>query len=175
MSTLQEYLVEKRAKVRANRTPAALAAATAGVQKAVVTVEGRSGVRRIRIRDFQVILDSGPNLAGYDLGPSSQELFLGTVASCVTHTFLIHAADLEIPLDAVRVEITAVQDPRAGTPGFEDVPIYPHDISYTAHITSSAPTEDIQRLHAVVQARCPLFNLVQTGQKIEAHLELTRA
>ncbi len=175
MSTLQEYLVEKRAKVRANRAPAALAAAGAIAQKAVVKVEGRSGVRRIRIRDFQVILDSGPSLAGYDLGPSSQELFLGTVASCVTHTFLIHAADLEIPLDAVEVEISATQDPRAGTPGFEQVPIYPHDISYTAHITSAAPAQDIERLHAVVQAQCPLFNLVQAGQKIQGRVDLARA
>ena len=39
------------------------------VLSASVKAEGRSGVRRIRIRDFQIISDSGPDFAGYNSGP----------------------------------------------------------------------------------------------------------
>ena len=35
---------------------------------------GRSGIREIRIRDFQIISDSKPDLAGYDLGPGADDL-----------------------------------------------------------------------------------------------------
>jgi uncharacterized OsmC-like protein len=170
MSSLREYLIQKRAAVRAKKSAVSDGTATVHHQRAEVTVEGRSGVRRIRIRDFQVVLDSGPDFAGYHLGPSSQELFLGTVGSCLAHTFLIHAADLEIPLDGVRVEVTAVQDPRAGSPGFEQVPFYPHDIAYVAHISSPAPLADVERLRAVVEAACPIFNLVQDPQRVSGRL-----
>ncbi|MEU9308373.1 hypothetical protein [Streptomyces sp. NPDC048256] len=71
-------------------------------------------------------------------------------SSCLTHIFLIQAADLRIPLDAVEVEVQADQDPRAGQPGFEHVPIYPHHICCTVHITSPADKERIRELHETV-------------------------
>ncbi len=55
MTTLRAFLVHKREQLRAHqarqaRHPDAAAKALA----ATVTAEGRNGVRRIRIRDFQV-------------------------------------------------------------------------------------------------------------------------
>jgi hypothetical protein len=38
------------------------------------SVKSRSGVREIRIRDHQIIADSGPGMAGYDLGASAQSV-----------------------------------------------------------------------------------------------------
>jgi hypothetical protein len=77
LSTLVEYfdrkrraLVERRARIADGRLgPVSL--------RASATAEGRSGARRIRVRDFQVLTDSPPDFAGYDLGPSSPELQLG--------------------------------------------------------------------------------------------------
>lgn len=70
MAGLNEYLVQKR-QALADRT-ARFEAGGLGVThlSAVVAAEGRSGIRRIRIRDFQVITDSPPDFAGYDLGRS---------------------------------------------------------------------------------------------------------
>jgi uncharacterized OsmC-like protein len=176
MGTLNEYLAEKRQKLRQRR--AELAKRT-DVQPhalhAETTAEGRSGIRRIRIRDFQVILDSGPELAGYNLGPSSPELQLGVLSSCLTHIFLIQAADLEVPLDSLRVEVNAVSDPRARRPEFPefaDVPIYPHDITYTVHIQSPAPAEQIKELHEAVERTCPIFNLLRDPQEITGRVVL---
>jgi hypothetical protein len=77
MSHLNEYpvqrhaaLFERKGRIEAGKLgPSPLAAS--------VSAEGRSGVRRIRIRDFQVISDSPPDFAGYNLGASSPELQLG--------------------------------------------------------------------------------------------------
>jgi hypothetical protein len=89
MSTLREYLAQKREAYQTLKAKAAAPDAGPRTIAATARVEGRSGVRRIRIRDFQIISDSGPELAGYDLGPSSPELQLGVLGSCVTHVMWI--------------------------------------------------------------------------------------
>ena len=76
-------------------------------------------MRRIRIRDHQVVSDSPADFAGYDLGPSSPELLLGSLGSCLTHIFLIKAAELQLPLESLQVEIEGDLDPRGGKPGYE--------------------------------------------------------
>ena len=135
MTTLNEYLGDKRQAIAARKARIAAGEGVPMTLKARVRAEGHSGIRRIRIRDFQVISDSEADFAGYDLGPSSPELQLGVLGSCLTHTFLIQAAALGVPLDSLELEVTGTIDPRAGSPGFEAVPIYPHDIRYAVSIT----------------------------------------
>jgi uncharacterized OsmC-like protein len=173
MSTLREYLGQKRAALLARREAAKANGAGPHTLHAKVAAEGRSGVRRIRIRDFQIISDSPPDFAGYNLGPSSPELQLGVLGSCLTHIFLIQAADRQVPLDSLEVEISAQQDPRAGQPGYEQIPIYPHNISYTVHITSPATDEEIAALHEAVERACPILNLLANPQQISGRIELT--
>ena len=146
MSTLNEYLGEKRQAIAARRSCIAAGEGVPMTLTARVRAEGRSGIRRIRIRDFQVISDSEADFAGYDLGPSSPELQLGVLGSCLTRTFLIQAATLGVPLDSLELEITGIIDPRAGSPGFEDVPIHPHEIRYAVFIASSAALAEIRVL-----------------------------
>nr|WP_277349662.1 OsmC family protein [Planosporangium thailandense] len=138
-----------------------------------VTAEGRSGIRRIRIRDFQIISDSGPNFAGYDLGPGSPELQAGVLGSCVTHIFLIKAAELEIPLDSLAVDVQAEYDPRAQEPGNTEVPVYPQNFRYQVEVSSPASDEDLARLHAEVQRVCPILNLLRNPQEINGSVVRT--
>jgi uncharacterized OsmC-like protein len=166
MSTLRDYLVQKRAALLDRRAAAAAKPLEPHVLAAKVTAEGRSGIRRIRIRDFQIISDSAPDFAGYNLGPSSPELQLGVLGSCLTHVFLIQAADREVPLDSLEVEVTGQIDPRAGRPGFEQIPVYPHNLSYTVHLESPASDEEIAGLHEAVERACPILNLLLNPQTI---------
>ena len=166
MSNLNEYLEEKRHALRELYTQLEATGAGPHTLKAAVRAEGRSGVRRIRIRDFQIISDSGPDFAGYDLGPTSPELLLGVLGSCLTHVFLIQAALHHVPLDSLEVEVTGQIDPRAGQPGHEDIPVYPQNISYTVHITSQATEIQIKALHEAVERACPILNLLIKPQQI---------
>ena len=111
MSNLNEYLGQKREAVllRNARDPQTVEPVKLRAQ---VSAEGRSGVRRIRIRDHQVVSDSPADFAGYDLGPSSPELLLGSLGSCLTHIFLIKAAELQLPLESLQVEIEGDLDAR---------------------------------------------------------------
>ena len=175
MSDLNDYLAEKRAAVLA-RNAAVEAGSTQPLQlKAHVRAEGRSGVRRLRIRDHQVISDSPPDFAGYNLGPSSPELQLGVLGTCVTHIFLIQASLRQVPLESLEVEVSGVIDPRGGKPGHEATPIWPHEIGYTVHIDSPASREEIDALFEAVEASCPILNLLRNPQSIRAEVKLVNS
>ena len=175
MSHLNDYLAEKREAVLARN--AAIEAGTAQPLqlKAHVRAEGRSGVRRLRIRDHQVISDSPPDFAGYNLGPSSPELQLGVLGTCVTHIFLIQAAQRQVPLQSLEVEVTGIIDPRGGRPGHESTPIWPHEIGYTVHIDSPASRADIDALFEAVERSCPILNLLRNPQAIKADVKLVNS
>jgi len=175
MSPLNEYLGEKRQAIAARKSSIAAGEGVPMTLTARVRAQGRSGIRRIRIRDFQVISDSDADFAGYDLGPSSPELQLGVLGSCLTHTFLIQAATLGVPLDSLELEITGIIDPRAGSPGFEDVPIHPHEIRYVVFIASSAAPAEIRVLREAVERNCPILNLLRQPQAIAGEVRLTQA
>jgi uncharacterized OsmC-like protein len=170
---LRDYLEVKRAALLARKAKAEADPPTGPYRlRAQAKAEERSGVRRIRIRDHQVLSDSPLDFAGYDLGPSSPELQLGVLSSCLTHIFLIQAATLQIPLDALTVEVEADQDPRAGKSGFEEVPIYPHNISYTVRLSSPASQERIVELHTAVEKNCPIYNLLINPQVVTGRVIL---
>lgn len=174
MSTFREFLHQKRDALLA-RSEAAAAnpeAQPPRVLEARVKAEGRSGVRRIRIRDHQILSDSGPELAGYDFGPGSPEIQVGVLGSCLTHIFEIQAAQREIWLDALEVEVRAVQDFRSGQPGFEGVPRWPHQFTYTVTIESDEPEERIRELHEAVEEVCPILNLLVNPQTIAGSVTL---
>lgn len=174
MSTLNDYLIEKRAAVLAREARIASGAFEPVRLAASVSAEGRSGVRRVRIREHQIISDSPPDFAGYNLGASSPEQQLGVLGSCVTHIFLIQAAQHEVPIDSLEVEVTGQIDARAGHPGYEHVPVYPHDIGYTVHIASPASREQLDALFEAVERTCPILNLLKHPQTIRATLQHTR-
>jgi len=174
MSTLREYLAQKRGAIRTNRAnrtgdPVQIRPA------ATVSIEGRSGIRRIRIRDFQILSDATPALAGYNLGPGAAELQMGVLGACLTHLVLIVAADMEIPLDAVDVDVWADQDAESSVPRFDHVPGVPHDIGYTLRIESTASAAEIARVHEAVEKVCPILNLLANPQTITGTLELNGA
>jgi uncharacterized OsmC-like protein len=175
MSHLNDYLAEKRTAVLARNAAIEAGTAQPAQLKATVRAEGRSGVRRLRIRDHQIISDSPPDFAGYNLGPSSPELQLGVLGTCVTHIFLIQAAERQVPLESLEVEVTGIIDPRGGKPGHEQTPILPHQIGYTVHIDSPASRADIDALFEAVERNCPILNLLRNPQTISAEVKLVNS
>jgi uncharacterized OsmC-like protein len=169
MSGLGEYLEEKRVALAARR--AEHRGDDAVIPRTVtVKAEGRSGIRRIRIRDFQIVSDSLPDLAGYDLGPGSPEILMGALGSCLTHTYLINAALLGIPLESLEVEVSAALDPRASLIG-KEYPIFADGISYVVRIASPVPRSETDKLRQAVELACPVLNFLQAPRAISGRLE----
>lgn len=170
MSDLNGYLAHKRTALQARNARIDSGEIGIGTLKASVSAEGRSGVRRVRIRDHQVLVDNGVDFAGYDLGASAQELVLGALGACVTHVFLIQAAAAEVPLDAVHVEVSAKVDPRASREGHAGIPVAPYDLGYVIHVESPASRETVEALLEKVERVCPILSLLQNPQSVKAVL-----
>jgi uncharacterized OsmC-like protein len=172
METLTPYLQRKREALERQMQMRGLDPATIEPTeiRAVAAVGPNSGVRRIQIRDHQILTDSLADGAGDDLGPSSPELQLGVLASCLAHVFVTHAAAFDVPLSVVEVEVEARIDDRARMPGHERTPIYPHHISYIVRVESNAPQETIADLHEIVEKNCPILNLLKEPQVVSGKL-----
>jgi uncharacterized OsmC-like protein len=130
-----------------------------------------TGVRRVRIRDFQLVSDSGTAFGGFGLGPSSPELLLGVLASCLTHTYLIGAARQGIALENVRVRFEAENNDAAFL-GLETAdPPYPFNIRAFVKVDSQAAKEVIAGLHEWAARSCPLTRLVREPLAVTISVE----
>lgn len=130
-------------------------------------VAGNTGVRPVKMGDYIIISDSAPGLAGNSLGPSSPEMLLGALASCLIHTYLLQATLLEIPLDHVEVTITGALDmaPVVGLP--QDGPIQLQNLSYKPVVTADVPAATIEQLHTAVESTCAVLNTLRSPMQVE--------
>ena len=164
---LRAYLRQKAAAMRA-----AVARRPRGDDwrqriEAVCTADDLTGVRKLRIRDWQLLSDSGADFGGWGLGPSSPELLCGVLSTCLTHTYLIAAATMAIPLERVQVHVSADNNDAAFVALATDDPPLPFNI--TAHVELHAPdasAEQCARLHHYAAEHCPLTRLVRTPNEI---------
>lgn len=170
MSGVQGYLDAKRTAMRAQRTRVASGEAAPKRVSAQVNVEGRAGVRRVRVRDFQFLTDSGPETGGFDLGPSPVEVLLGALGGCLAHTIVVQAALRGVPLDALSVDVSATVDPRAGHPAHPDVPVHPREIAYVARIDSPADEATVRALLDAAERVCPVTALLTEPQEVTGSL-----
>ncbi len=171
MSPMTAYLREKADCLKVRKAIIDADKPAAKQLSAKVTAEGRSGVRRVRIRDFQVVTDAPPDLAGYDLGPSAPELLLGSLGSCLVHTLMIQAAWLDIPIDSADAVVTGNFDARTGHPAFPDFPSVLANVAYVLRVTSPATDGQLSKLHELVGRFCPILNLLRGGQPVPGALE----
>jgi hypothetical protein len=133
--------------------------------RAVASAESRSGVRRLRIRDFQVLSDSERSLAGYNLGAGSWDTEIGVLGSAVATEFLFQAARTGVSLDAVDVVFTSHQDAGGAAPPAGQV-AYPRNLQYTAYLVSSASDAQLEALRVAVERTSPVLNFVADRQDI---------
>lgn len=162
MATLDSY-IERKAVAIAERQRDW----TASPDKAVVSIKAQSkvagitGARPTTMGDYIIISDSAAGLAGHSLGPTSPEMLLGALASCLVHTYLIQATLQQIPLDDVHIEISGTLDYK-GVVGMavEQIPAI-RDIQYQAQVASPALAEAIVQLHSAVEASCPVLNTIR--------------
>ena len=134
--------------------------------EAVCVADDATGVRKLRIRDWQIVGDSGPAFGGWNLGPSSPELLCGVVSTCLTHTYEIGAAVLEIPVDRIEVRVMAENNDARflGIP--TDDPAVPFNITAYASIHAPDATgAQVEALHDYAR-RCPLTNLIRRANTV---------
>lgn len=124
-------------------------------------IAGITGARPVTMGKFYLVTDSAPGLAGHALGPTSPELMLGALASCIAHTYLIEASLKNIPLDSVEIAVTGQMDygPVVGLPSAE--PARFASIAYRAKVETPADAAMLEAMHRAVEESCPVLNTLR--------------
>lgn len=172
MSSLKEYLVQKRNSLEGYKSRVLGEDYRPGKITATAAVAGRSGVRHIQTGSFNLISDASEELAGYNLGPSASQFLLSAIASCVSHTTVLQLVAAGVEADAIEVDVTADKDDRGGFPGYEATPRYPTNLRYELKISSEASPEEIAGVAKAVDETCPILNLIRGATQIDHSMTL---
>jgi len=170
MSSLPDYLTLKRERMTTLREQLRTAEAPAIPISATARVAGGSGVRPLQVREFTIISDSAPALAGYNLGPTAPELLLSALASCLAHTYLVVAVNHGLTYEALEVEVRGCIDYRGVLEVDPATPIPPQELSYEARLTSAASAEQLERLQADVERLCPVLQALRQPLTVAGRL-----
>lgn len=136
--------------------------------KALTVVEGRSGIRRIAIRNHQILADSPPEWAGYNLGASAPEILLGALGACLSHMYLVVAGIKKLQIHKLEIETSGELDLRKGGQNHEDQVPGIDNIHYVVYIDSELTNEQLETLRQDVEKVCPLYNLIKNPNSISS-------
>ena len=134
-----------------------------------------TGVVVLQVRHHRVYQDHPIIFGGNDLGPTAVESHIGLLGSCFTHVAEGVAARNRIPLDTLKVSLTAQFDPRAGREGFAQTALYPTDIKMRVLVSSPREEAVIRQLVEDTERGCPIYNLVTNAQKLTGRISRVTA
>jgi putative redox protein len=128
-----------------------------------------------KIRQFSLTIDEPPNLGGTDTGPNPVELVLAALATCQEITYRAYATALGIPLEGVSVKLEGELDLRGFFAVKDGVRAGFNDVRGTVHLQSTAPLADLAKLKEVVDAHCPVLDILRAPVPVDLKLETQRA
>ncbi|WP_428079854.1 OsmC family protein [Candidatus Pelagibacter sp.] len=113
------------------------------------------------LRDHKLTIDEPTSFGGKDEGPSPVELILAALGSCQEITYKAFATALGIDLKSVSVKLDAKLDLKGflaiddkTRPGFQN-------IDGIVKLESTAPKDQLDKLIEVVNAHCPVLDILQ--------------
>src|ERR1700728_4154974 len=164
---LKEIIVETQASLRADAANA----------KAVCSVDSRQveNLRsEARIRQFSLTVDEPPTLGGSDAGPNPVELVLAALATCQEITYRAYATALGIPLEGVSVKLEGSLDLRGFFAVKDDVRAGFNAVRGIVNLKSSASAADLAKLKDVVDAHCPVLDILRAPVPVDLELKTER-
>jgi putative redox protein len=128
-----------------------------------------------KIRQFNVTVDEPPNLGGTDTGPNPVEFVLAALATCQEITYRAYATALGIPLESVSVTLEGSLDLRGFFAVKGGVRAGFNDVRGVVNLKSSAPDAELAKLKDVVDAHCPVLDILRAPVPVDLRLETQRA
>jgi uncharacterized OsmC-like protein len=126
----------------------------------------------VSIRHHRLAADEPPALGGADSGPNPVELILAALGSCQEITYRAYATAMGIPLDSVSVDLTGDIDLRGFFAVDESVRSGYQNIRGTVNIESSASEAELQKLRAMVDAHCPVLDILTNKVPVSLSLSI---
>lgn len=131
-----------------------------------VTAVSRTGIRRLRIRDFQLLSDGDRTTAEFNLGAGSWPSVVGALGSALAGDYLMQAAIKGIPID--ELELVFTSKPGAAPSQSTGARVtYPRNLRYIVFIQSPATDAQLEDLKNTVERVSPVYHLVADAQNVE--------
>lgn len=96
--------------------------------------------------DWSLTVAMGPKSGGTNAGPNPGILGRGALGSCLALGYAMWAIRLDVPLDALEVDVEADYDTRGELGIADDVPPGYLEVRYIVTVSSSAPEADVRRM-----------------------------
>lgn len=140
-----------------------------------------TAVTRVRVADgFTCQVEDGPwkltvDLAeksgGNNQGPNPGVMGRAALGSCLAVTYVMWAAKLGVPLDALEVEVQADYDAR-GYHGIGDVRPGYGEIRYIVRVKSPAPDTEVMKMLDAADAHCDYLHVFAEPQQVRREVRL---
>lgn len=117
---------------------------------------------------------TGPASGGNNAGPSPGTLGRGALGSCLAIGYASWAARLQVPIDAVTIEVEAEYDVRGELGISDDVPPGYTEVRYIVTVVSSAPEADIRRVIDTADRYSPYLDVFARAQPIRRDLRIVQ-
>jgi putative redox protein len=163
---LRDVILATQADLRANADHA-IATFSADSRQ----VEGLRSETKIR----PLTVDEPATLGGTDTGPNPVELVLAALATCQEITYRAYATALGIPLESVSVKLEGLLDLRGFFAVKDDVRAGFSEVRGVVNLKSSAPAAELAKLKEVVDAHCPVLDILRAPLPVDIRLETERA
>ena len=127
---------------------------------------------RVKIRDFELIIDQPRGFEGENMGPKPSEVLLAALAACQEVTWRLYGEAYGISISDVSVDLVGTQDLR-GFMGIDDtIPAGFQKITGTVTISSPASEDDIIRLQKIVDQHCPVLDDLRRPLDVSLNIEV---
>ncbi len=94
------------------------------------------------------------------------------ITSCLVHGYAIWLSREGIPYEDIRVELEGDVDARGFLGLDESIPPGHESLRITAHVTSPAPREDIERVLNHAHTKSPMMHLATNVVRVSCDLEV---
>jgi uncharacterized OsmC-like protein len=147
-------------------------------------VAQKTYVTRVRVRDgLTCDIEEGPwtltaalstTAGGNAAGPTPGTLARAALGSCLAISYVMWAAQLNVPLHQIAVEVQADIDLR-GMYGVDDIPAGYSVVRYVVSVRSPPPREAILRVLDIAEAHSPYVDVFRRPQVLQRHLHIAEA
>lgn len=122
--------------------------------------------------DWRFTCDVGPSQGGNDAGPGPGILQRAALGSCLAIGYSLWAAQLQVPIEHLEVEVEADVDAR-GMYGVADVPPGYAALRYRVTVQSPASEEDVRRVLDAADTHSPVLDDFRRPLAVEREVQIS--
>jgi len=127
---------------------------------------------RVAVGKHIVSIDEPLDGGGEDTAQSPLDTLLVALAACIEVNWIAYSSAFNLDIHEVEVEVEGLIDQRFLLSGANNVPARLKAVKITSRVVTSAPRENIERVHQKVHQFCPVNGSLHPDIKREYILEI---